>query len=159
MTITAPSSSDHVAAEPRFDLADGPAAEQYKAMRALSAGVRLDRPLRELINVRVSQLNGCAFCMDMHLVRARALGETQQRLDVLAGWRDAPFFTARERAALALAEAITKVGSDGSVPDAVYDEAARHFDAGELPQVVFAATVINAWNRLLITAGTHPPAR
>lgn len=135
------------------------APESYKAMYSLSRSVRLDSRLRNLIDVRVSQINGCAFCLDMHLRDARAKGETDQRLDTVAAWRESPFFTARERAALDLAEAMTRLADGGHVSDAVYDEAARQFDAEELPQVLFAITVINSWNRLMVTAQTPPPAR
>jgi AhpD family alkylhydroperoxidase len=157
MTSTIPSSTEYVAHEPRFDLARDPA-EQYRAMLALAGSIRLDRTLHDLIEIRVSQLNGCAYCLDMHLQRARAHGESEQRLDTLAGWHESPFFTARERAALALAEAITRIHDQPAVV-AAYAEAERHIDADELPQVVFATTVINSWNRLTITAGSLPPTR
>jgi AhpD family alkylhydroperoxidase len=157
MTSTIPSSPDYVAHEPRFDLAGG-AAEQYRAMRDLAASVRLDRTLHDLIEIRVSQLNGCAYCLDMHLRRARLHGETEQRLDTLAGWRESPFFTAGERAALRLAEAITQIRDQPALV-AAWAEAEARFDAEELPQLVFAATVINSWNRLAISAGSLPPAR
>lgn len=157
MTSTIPSSTEYVAHEPRFDLANGPAA-QYRAMLGLAGSVRLDRTLHELIEIRVSQINGCAYCLDMHMRRARSRGESDQRLDTLAGWRESPFFTARERAALQLAEAITRIHDQPAVV-AAYAEAERHFDADELPQIVFATTVINSWNRLTITAGSLPPTR
>jgi len=134
------------------------ARDSYRAMLALSRSVRLEPRLRHLIDIRVSQINGCAFCLDMHHRDARADGEAEQRLDTLAGWREAPFFTARERAALALAEAMTRLADGGHVDDAVYDEAAARF-GDELPQVLFAITVINSWNRLMVTAQTPPPAR
>lgn len=156
MTSTTTSSTEYVAQEPRFDLPRA-AREQYRAMLALAMSVRLDERLAALIDIRVSQINGCAYCLDMHLRRARELDETEQRLDTLAGWRESPFFTARERAALALSEAITRI-ADGPDLDAAYAEAALHFNAEELPQVVFAATVINSWNRLTVTAGSLPPA-
>jgi len=134
------------------------APEQFQAQRALARSVELDRRLRELVNMRVSQLNGCAFCLDMHAEDARAAGETQQRLDVVAGWREAPFFDARERAALALAEALTTI-ERGHVPEAVLEQASAHFDDEELAQLLFAIAVINSWNRLMLASRTPPPAR
>jgi AhpD family alkylhydroperoxidase len=133
---------------PRIDLYR-PWPAGYKAMLALEAAVAdsgFDPCLLELVKVRVSQINGCAYCLDMHTKDARAHGESEQRLYALSAWRDAPFFTERERAALDLAEAVTHV----EVPDAVVDQARRHFDDAELAQLVFAVTVINAWNRLSI---------
>jgi AhpD family alkylhydroperoxidase len=134
------------------------APEQFQAQRALARSVTLDRRLRELVNMRVSQLNGCAFCLDMHAEAARAAGETQQRLDVVAGWREAPFFDARERAALALAEALTTI-ERGHVPEAVLEQASAHFDDEELAQLLFVIAVINSWNRLMLASRTPPPAR
>lgn len=133
MTAIAPSPSDYVAHTPR--IADLPrvARENYHAMRRLAGSVELDPILRHLIDIRVSQLNGCVYCLDMHHNEARDDGETTQRLDTLAGWRESPFFTASERAALGLAEAMTRL-TDGPVPDAVYDEAARQFDEHALTQ-------------------------
>lgn len=128
-------------------------------MIALSRSVTLERRLRHLVDLRVSQINGCAFCLDMHAREARRDGETAQRLDTLAGWRESPFFTARERAALALAEAIARVADVGHVSDAVHDEAARHFDEAELAQLIFAITVINALNRMVVAAQTTVAAR
>lgn len=157
MTSTISPSDDYVIHEPRFDLQHGPA-EQYRAMLAFARSIRLDRGLYELINVRVSQINGCSFCLDMHLQRARAVGQSEQRLDTLAGWRESPFFTAAERAALGLAEAITRIGDQPALV-AAYEAAERHYDADDLAQIAFAATVINSWNRLTITAGSLPPTR
>jgi AhpD family alkylhydroperoxidase len=125
----------------------------YKAMLAFEAAVAdsgFDPDLLELVKIRVSQVNGCAYCIDMHTKDARARGESEQRIYALNAWWEAPFFTDRERAALALAESITKV-AETHVPDDVVDEARRHFDDTELTQLVFAVTVINAWNRLSVT--------
>lgn len=158
MSTIATTAADYVAPTPRIASLPAVAPDGYRAMRALAASVTLDATLHHLIEIRVSQLNGCAFCLDMHLTAARAAGETTQRLDTLAGWRESPFFTASERAALALAEALTHI-VDSHVPDAVYDEAARHFDDAELMQVTFAITVINGWNRLMLTTQTPPPVR
>ncbi|SHG87396.1 carboxymuconolactone decarboxylase family protein [Streptoalloteichus hindustanus] len=124
--------------------------EAYKAMFAFSAATKrgLDPILAELLKVRVSQINGCAYCLDMHTKLARHAGETEQRLYALNAWREAPFFTDAERAALALAEAMTLLHRD-QVPDDVFEEARRHFDDSTLAKVVMAITVINTWNRLM----------
>jgi AhpD family alkylhydroperoxidase len=130
--------------------------EIYKAMLHLNSAVErtpLERSLKELVKIRASQINGCAYCLDMHTKDARAAGETEQRIYALPAWREAPFFTARERAALALTEAVTLV-HDGHVPDEVYGEAAAEFRPDELAQLVWAIVVINAWNRVAITART-----
>jgi len=107
----------------------------------------LESSLRELVQVRVSQLNGCAFCMDMHATDALQGGESQRRLNLLAAWREAPLFTPRERAALAWAEALT-VLSRHEVDEALYRETARHFTEQELVDLTYAIALINAWNRL-----------
>ncbi|MFE9447214.1 carboxymuconolactone decarboxylase family protein [Streptomyces sp. NPDC006739] len=116
----------------------------------------------ELVRIRASQLNGCAFCLDMHTKDARAQGETEQRIYALNAWRETPFFTGRERAALALTEAVTLV-HDGHVPDAVYAEAAGVFDERQVAALIWAATVINAYNRIAIATrmvpGAHQPTR
>jgi len=128
--------------------------EGYKAMAAFDRVVAdsgLDKGLLELVKMRCSQINECAYCIDMHSKDARALGESEQRLYALSGWRETPFFTDQERAALALAEAITLV-SQTHVPDDVVEEARRHFPEDELVKLVFAITVINSWNRLAITS-------
>ena len=133
-----------------------PWSDGYKAMLALEAAVResgLDITVFELIKTRASQINGCAYCIDMHTKDARANGETEQRLYALSAWRETPFFTDKERAALALTEAVTLV-AETHVPDDVVEEAQRHFDEAELSQLVFAIATINAWNRLAITART-----
>jgi AhpD family alkylhydroperoxidase len=126
----------------------------YKAMLRLdaaAAGTPLERPLKELVRIRASQINGCAYCIDMHTLDARSIGESEQRIYALSAWREAPFFTPRERAALALTEAVTLV-HDGHVPDEAYEQAAAQFDAAELAQLVWVIIVINAWNRMGITA-------
>ena len=128
----------------------------YKAMSAMEAAIRdsgLDMTIFELVKTRASQINQCAYCIDMHTKDARAMGETEQRLYALSAWRETPFFTDRERAALALTEAMTLV-AQAHPSDDVVAEAQRHFDAAELAQLIFAITTINAWNRLAITAGT-----
>jgi AhpD family alkylhydroperoxidase len=138
--------------------------EGLKAMQGLEAYVRrsgLESSLLELVKTRASQINGCAFCIDMHTKDARAHGETEQRLYALSAWREAPFYTDRERAALAWTEAVTLV-AEGHVPDEVYELARRHFEEKELVDLTFAIVAINGWNRLAVgfraTAGTYQPA-
>jgi AhpD family alkylhydroperoxidase len=124
------------------------------AMHALDKATRkvsLPPALLELVRLRASQLNGCAYCVDLHSGDARKGGESERRLYALPAWREMPFFTARERAALALTEAATRL-TDGPVSDAVYDEAAAHFSEVELAELLWTITVINAWNRLGATA-------
>ncbi|HEU4763232.1 MAG TPA: carboxymuconolactone decarboxylase family protein [Gemmatimonadales bacterium] len=109
----------------------------------------LEPALLELVKTRASQLNGCAYCLDMHTKDARARGETEQRLYVLPAWREAPFYSERERAALAWTEAVTRIGEAG-VPDALYAEARRQFDERELVDLTLAVIAINGWNRMAI---------
>lgn len=128
------------------------APDAYQAMRTLSGYAKtsgLEPSLYELINIRVSQMNGCAFCLNMHARDARAHGETEARLHLLAAWREAPVFTERERAALAWAEALTRLGPDG-VPDEIYDAARRQFSEEEMVKLSLAVAVINSWNRLMV---------
>jgi len=110
----------------------------------------LEESLVDLVRTRVSQINGCAYCIDMHTKDARARGETEQRLYALSAWRETPFFTERERAALAWAETTTLV-SQTHVPDADYEAAREHFDEGELVKLTMAVIAINGWNRLAIS--------
>lgn len=117
-----------------------------------------DAKLRALIDLRVSQINGCAFCLDMHANEARHAGESQQRLDCLAGWHEAPFFTERERAALAWAEALTLI-SETHAPDEVYAEVKKHFPDKELVSLTAAIGMINLWNRLGIAFRSEPKER
>jgi AhpD family alkylhydroperoxidase len=133
----------------------------YDAMLEFDRAVgecSLDENLRNLLKQRASQLNGCAYCLDMHAKDARAAGESQQRYDVLQAWREVDLFSERERAALALTEAITLV-ADGHVPDEVVDAARVHFSDRELAELVFTVVVINSWNRIAITSRIPlPPA-
>jgi AhpD family alkylhydroperoxidase len=136
----------------------------FRAMFGLERYVRgcgLEAPLLELVKMRVSQINGCAFCLDMHSKDARAAGETEQRLYLLSAWREAPCYTARERAALAWAEALTLV-AEGQVPDEVYAQAREHFGEKELVDLSLAVVAINGWNRLAIgfrsEVGAYQPA-
>ena len=123
-----------------------------------------DERLLDLVRMRASQVNGCAYCLDMHSKDARAAGETEQRLYGLSAWEEAPYYTPRERAALAWTEAVTRV-ADTHVPDAVYEEVRPHFTDKELVDLTYAVMAINAWNRLAIAfrtkAGTYqvPKAR
>jgi AhpD family alkylhydroperoxidase len=130
----------------------------YKAMSALdkaAAKTSLEASLKELVKARASQLNGCAYCVDMHSADARKGGEDDRRLLLLPVWREAPFFTARERAALALTEAMTRLAGN-EVSDAVFNAAAEHFTEVELAELIWVVTVINAWNRLGATARPWP---
>ncbi|WP_460354957.1 carboxymuconolactone decarboxylase family protein [Mycobacterium sp. ZZG] len=135
--------------------------ELYDAMMTLSAAAArdVDPKLGELIKIRASQLNRCAFCLDMHTRDARKRGVGEQQLDMLAAWVEAgDVFDERESAALALTEAITELGSHG-VPDEVYDAAARVFSDRELGQVIAMAVTINAWNRINVTVRMPAPRR
>jgi AhpD family alkylhydroperoxidase len=130
----------------------------YDAMLALEKYVRscgLEHKLLELVKVRASQINGCAYCVDMHTKDARAEGETEQRLYATAVWRETPFFTERERAALAWTEAVTLISRD-QVPDELYQLARKQFSEKELVDLTMAVVVINGWNRLAISFRTVP---
>jgi AhpD family alkylhydroperoxidase len=130
--------------------------DAYRALAALTRSVRgLDHRLAELVKVRVSQINGCAYCVDLHVDLARKAGESDRRLHALAVWNESPFFDARERTALALAEALT-VPPLGPVDQEVAD-AARELDRDELELLIVAITGINAWNRAMVASGTPPP--
>jgi AhpD family alkylhydroperoxidase len=131
------------------------APEQHRAMLELDASVSLDPALRELVRLRASILNGCAYCIQLHSRDALAAGEQPHRLHALAAWEESPFFTARERAALRFTDAVTNL-ADGHVSDEVYEEADEHFDEAELAQLLFAAVAINAWNRLAIATRKLP---
>ncbi len=124
----------------------------YQAMAALEHFVMssgLERPLLELVKMRASQINGCAYCLDMHSKDARALGETEQRLYLLNAWRDSPFYSERERAALEWTEAITLIAGH-DVPDDVYERVSKQFSEEELANLTLAIGAINSWNRLSI---------
>ena len=134
------------------------APDGYKAMSALQAYVTscgLEASLLELVKIRASQINGCAFCIAMHTKDARKLGESDERMHLLNAWEEAPVFSPRERAALAWTEAVTLV-TDGHVPDAVYEEARKHFSEKELVDLTYAVMAINAWNRLAIAFRKQP---
>lgn len=135
-----------------------------QALRGLQAYVNnhtgLDHSLQELIKLRCSQINGCAYCVDMHARDARKAGETNQRLDAVAVWRESPLFTNQERAALAWAEAVTLVSHD-HVPDDIHAWVSRYFQGKELVDLTYAIIAINAWNRLAIAfrVPTAPEAK
>jgi AhpD family alkylhydroperoxidase len=133
------------------DLAPRP----FAAMLRLEDAIELDEGVHKLVTVRASQINGCAFCIDMHWKEARAAGESEDRLYSLDAWRESPLYSDRERAALELCEAITLI-ADAHVPDEVWDTAAAEFEPRELAHLVFAVTAINAWNRLVISARVEP---
>ena len=118
--------------------------------------VDFDPRLRELVRIRVSQLNGCAYCIDMHTKDARAIGETEQRIYALPAWRETPFYTARERAALAFAETVTLL-ADTHVPDRAYQDAAAGFSPDEIGALVSLLVTINAWNTIGVATRTWEP--
>jgi AhpD family alkylhydroperoxidase len=134
------------------------ALKSLSASRPYIESAAIDPRLRALVELRSSQINGCAFCVDLHSREARKAGETQQRLDCLPVWRETTFFDERERAALAWAETVTLV-SQTSVPDAVYEEARRHFSEKELVDLTLIVSIINAWNRMAISFRQGPVAR
>ena len=141
------------------------APDAMKAMRGLQVYVDrsgLEHALLELVKMRASQLNGCAYCLDMHSKDARAAGETEQRLYLLDAWREAPFYSPRERAALAWTEALTLI-SQTHAPDDVYEEARAQFSEKELADLTMAIVAINGWNRIAIgfrsEPGGYQPAR
>jgi AhpD family alkylhydroperoxidase len=145
---------------------DGPkvAPKAFHAMLGLEkfvAGCGLERKLIELVKVRASQMNGCAYCIDLHTKDARANGETEQRLYALNAWRETPFFTDRERAALEWTETVTAIG-ESHAPDPVYDAVRQHFSEEELVNLTLAIVTINGWNRLSIAfravPGEYQPA-
>ncbi len=136
----------------------------YQAMLGLENHVRrcgLERSLLELVKTRVSQINGCAYCVDLHTKDARAAGETEQRLYLLAAWRETTFYSERERAALAWAEALTRLAGH-EVSDELYGQVRRHFDEKSMVDLTLAIIAINGWNRLAIPfrseAGSYQPA-
>jgi AhpD family alkylhydroperoxidase len=147
---------------PRLEL-DKVAPDALKAVLQVSAYINnhsgLEPTLLNLIYLRASQINGCAWCIDMHTKDARALGETEQRLYEVSAWWDAPFYSDRERAALAWTEAVTRI--EGRVADEVYEEAKKHFSDRELVNLTLAITQINVWNRFNVAfrnvAGSYQP--
>lgn len=134
------------------------APEVYRALAGVQAHVResgLDPKLVELVYLRVSQINACAYCVHMHAKGLRTAGETDERLDALVIWREAPFFTRRERVALGWAESVTRLGPD-HVSDALYEEAQKEFGDKDLVELTLAVAAINAWNRMAIAFRAAP---
>ena len=132
--------------------------DAYNAMRTLQSAVDamgLEQSLQDLVRIRASQINGCAFCLHMHFRDARKNGESQERLDLIGAWREAPVFTARERAALAWTEAVTLV-ADTHVPDDVYEATRASFSDQELVNLTLAVVVINGWNRMMVAFRIPP---
>jgi AhpD family alkylhydroperoxidase len=143
--------------QPRIDyrkFAQEPLKFLYEIEKYVAAS-GLDAKLLHLIKMRASQINGCAFCLDMHSLDARAAGETEQRLYTLDAWRETPFFSERERAALAWTEAVTRVG-DTHVPDEVFEEVKRQFSEKEIVDLTVALGMINLWNRMAISLRAVP---
>ncbi|HEY5004072.1 MAG TPA: carboxymuconolactone decarboxylase family protein, partial [Ktedonobacteraceae bacterium] len=130
----------------------------YRAMSQLEHAVRncgLESSLIELVKIRASQMNGCAYCLDMHTKDARVAGESEQRIYLLSAWREAPFYSERERAALEWTEALTLI-ADNHVPDDIYEQVAAHFTEEELANLTLAVVTINAWNRFAISFRSEP---
>jgi AhpD family alkylhydroperoxidase len=145
--------------EPRLDIYKA-SPDAIKAMLAFSAATEklgLEKPLLELVKLRASQINGCAFCVDMHSADARKGGETERRLYALPAWRETPFFTPRERAALAWTEAVTRISVEGA-PDDVYAGLNAQFTPKEQMDLTLAISMINCWNRLAISFHKMPDA-
>jgi AhpD family alkylhydroperoxidase len=144
---------------PRLDYysASPKAMKAMIAMEALTSSLSIEQGLLHLIKIRASQLNGCAFCTDMHSVDARRLGESDRRLYSIVVWRDSNFFNPRERAALAWTEAVTLL-SESHVPDDVYAQTREQFSEGELVDLTIAVTTINSWNRLAVSFRQTPSA-
>ncbi|MGH9820139.1 MAG: carboxymuconolactone decarboxylase family protein [Pyrinomonadaceae bacterium] len=142
--------------EQRIDYEKG--RDALKAMNGLElylAKSSIERKLLHLIKYRVSQINGCAYCLDMHSKDLMAIGETEQRLFCLDAWRETPFYTDRERAALEWAEAVTLITA-GHVPDQLYEETRKHFDEQEMIDLTMVVVTINSWNRISIAFRTTP---
>ena len=134
------------------------APEAYRALAALTRASTLDHLLAELMKVRASQINGCAYCVDLHVGLALKAGEHQRRLHALAVWHESPFFNERERAALTLTEALTRM-DHGPLPEAAASAVGEHFDRAERGQLVVVIAGINAWNRVMVATGDQPPSR
>ena len=134
--------------------------DAYRAVLGLEQYVQanVEHTILELVKLRASMLNGCAFCVDMHSRDALANGESSRRLFAVAAWREAPFFDERERAALALTDAVTRLGEQG-VPDDVWEQARKSWSEEEVANLLMAIVTINVWNRLAVTSHTQPPAQ
>ena len=148
--------------KPRLDVTKYVGSGMGRAMLNLSGevGKQIDPRLFFLVEIRASQINGCAYCIDMHTKDARQAGETEQRIYALNAWRETPFFSDRERAALEWTETLTRI-ADNNVPDEIYERVAAQFEEAELVALTFAVVVINSWNRLSMSfrpvVGTYQP--
>ncbi|MFD2611648.1 carboxymuconolactone decarboxylase family protein [Paenibacillus gansuensis] len=132
--------------------------DAFRAMLKLEDYVKtsgLDATLLEFIKIRASQINGCAFCLDMHTRDLRKMGETEQRIYLLSAWREAPFYSDKEKAVLELTEAVVRISEQG-VPQDLYERVRAHFDEKEYVNLIMAVNTINAWNRLAISTGMFP---
>ena len=129
--------------------------QAYGGFQAASMKTELEHSLIELVKIRASQINGCAFCLNMHVADARKLGEREERMHLLNAWRESPCYSERERAALAWTEAVTLI-SESHAPDALYEEARRHFSEKELVELTYAIVAINGWNRLAVAFRRTP---
>jgi AhpD family alkylhydroperoxidase len=134
------------------------ARDAYRAMAAFDRSIEFDPPLRELVKIRASQINGCAFCLDMHTYEARKAGESDRRMHAVGAWRESHQFSGRERIALAVTEALTNVGQAG-LPDELYEQALEEFGLQDLTQLILAVAAINSWNRIAVASGMQfePP--
>jgi AhpD family alkylhydroperoxidase len=143
--------------EPRLDFRkfNAEPLQALQSMEQYLGGCGLEHKFLHLLKLRASQINGCAYCIDMHSIDARAAGETEQRLYALNAWRETPFFTDRERAALAWMEAITLL-AESHVPDNVYEDTRKHFSDQEIVDLTYLAATINAWNRLAVSLRSVP---
>lgn len=135
----------------RVDIA-GCAREAYRAMAAFDRSIDLDPALRELVKIRASQINGCAYCIELHTRDARRAGETERRIYALSAWHESPLFSDRERAALTLTDAMTRI-ADAGLPEAAFEQALEYFDEKELANLILAIVAINSWNRIAISSG------
>ena len=145
-----------------FRKASPGAAQAMLALEKHVAASTIEKSLYELVKIRASQINGCAYCLDMHTQDARAMGETEQRIYALSAWRETPFFTPRERAALAWTETLTLVALEQRVPDELFDATREHFSEAELVDLTIGVIAINGWNRIAIAfalpVGHYKPA-
>ena len=157
-SVVTVSADEYVTHLPRINVAKE-ASASYRAMVLVSQASHqgIDPLLAELINIRASQLNGCGFCIDMHATDARKHGEQERRIYALPAWRELSFYTARERAALALTEEGTLL-AEGGVSDETWAEAEKQFSQAELAQIITLIATINAWNRISVISRSQPPA-
>lgn len=135
--------------------ADPAALEAMLAVEKYASGSGLERSLYELVKIRASQINGCAYCIDMHTKDARKAGETEQRLYALSAWHETPFYTPRERAALEWTEVVTQISKNG-VPEELFKATSQYFTKKEMVALTMAIIAINGWNRLAVSFGTVP---